>query len=124
MKKLSLLIFAFILFSCGGEKNDPLMFPSLTITNQHDILSIEEVSLTGYKFESLSINFNQSKTFRLSDGINGGMNNVNIVIKYGCGGRGWTKNTSVNFSNGNDTSITIVDPFDRGDGGCQDVGFE
>ena len=122
MKKL-ILLFVLFTFSCSGgddEENNP----SLTITNQNDIITITEINLVGYKFSSLNIGLGESKTFQLSSGLNGGMNDVNVSFSYSCGGRGWSGNTSLDFNKGKTTGLTLVDTFDRGDGGCRDVGYE
>jgi len=124
MKKV-ILLFVFVIFSCsGGGDDDVENNPSLTITNQNDIITITEINLVGYKFGSLNIGLGESKTFQLSSGLNGGMNDVNVSFSWSCGGRGWSGNTSLDFTEGNTTRITLIDTFDRGDGGCRDVGYE
>ena len=111
MKKLGLLLFSLILFACGGEKNDPLYFPSLTIENTDAVADeIIEFKLVGYEFLNLNIQAGTSKTFRLSDGINGGMSNVNIDFKINCNGpQSYYKSMSVNFTEGQTTTIRISD---------------
>ena len=68
MKNLLLLVlFIPLIFSCDKEgENDPLLYPSLTITNQSSIMSIHTVGLVGYSFENLSIGLDESKTFALT----------------------------------------------------------
>jgi|TARA_B100001093_G_scaffold93905_1_gene86077 hypothetical protein len=111
MKKLGLLLFSLILFACGGEKNDPLYFPSLTIENTDAVADeIIEFKLVGYEFLNLNIQAGTSKTFRLTDGINGGMSNVNIDFKINCNGpQSYYKSMSVNFTEGQTTTIRISD---------------
>jgi predicted small lipoprotein YifL len=111
MKKLGLLLFSLILFACCGEKNDPLYFPSLTIENTDAVADeIIEVKLVGYEFLNLNIQAGTSKTFRLTDGINGGMSYVNIDFKINCNGpQSYYKSMSVNFTEGQTTTIRISD---------------
>ena len=126
MKKLILLLlFIPLVFACGGEKNDPLYFPSLTITNNKSNIGIHTVSLVGYSFENLSINKGESKTFTLSNGIDGGLNNVNVQLTWSCGGKNnWRASKSLNFKDGENTSIDVVTSFVQGEGGCTDVILE
>jgi len=121
MKKLILLLlFIPLIFSCDKEgENDPLLYPSLTITNQSSIMSIHTVSLAGYSFENLSIGLDESKTFALTTGINGGLSNVSVQLGWLCGGKNnWTARKSLNFKNGENTTATLDDD---GQGGCLGV---
>ena len=127
MKKLILLLlFIPLVFSCSGSEDDnALLYPSLTITNQNSIISIHTVSLVGYKFENLSIGLNQSKTFSLSNGIDGGLDNVNVIAQWSCGGKNnWSTNKSITFKKGGVTTATLVSSFQNGGGGCRDVLLE
>ena len=119
MKKL-LFLFAFILFSCSSDEEHA----SFTVVNQKDIITITEISLVGYKFETLSIGLGESKTFVLDKGLNGGYDNVNVSFSWTCGGRGWSGNTTINFLDGQTNRIALIDTFgNNGGGGCRDVGF-
>jgi len=119
MKKV-ILLFVLVIFSCSGG-DDEENYPSLLVLNKNDIITITEINLVGYKFSSLNIGLGESKTFQLSSGLNGGMNDVNVSFSYSCGGRGWSGNTSLDFNKGKTTGLTLVD---SGDGGCRDVGYE
>ena len=121
MKKFFFL-FVFILFSCSSD--DDVGYPSLTITNENEIIIIHTVSLDSYKIENLSIGLHQSKTFTLLNGFNGGLDNVNVIVQWSCGGKNnWSKNKSLNFKVGDNTSITLISTFQNG-GGCIDVDFK
>ena len=111
MKKLFFL-FAFILFSCSSEVNDPLYFPSLTIENKDvSIEKVIEIRLVGYKFENLSIEAGTSKTFRLTDGINGGMSNVNVEFWVDCVTKAsYWKSMNLDFNEGEETKVRFADP--------------
>ena len=122
MKKL-IIIFLFIplVFSCSSSDGNP----SLTITNNKSNIGIHTVSLVGYSFENLSINKGESKTFTLSSGIDGGLNNVNVQLTWSCGGKNnWRASKSLNFKDGENTSIDVVTSFVQGEGGCTDVLLE
>tara|TARA_Y100000996_G_C22149850_1_gene489974 strand:- start:63 stop:440 length:378 start_codon:yes stop_codon:yes gene_type:complete len=122
-----LIILSFILFSCVDDEDElccePTLPMTLTISNQYDNISVRTVSLVGYEFEDIEIDFGQARTFTLDDGINGGYDNVNINVRYYCGARHWTKSVSKNFVEGENTTITLV-ACANGQGGCQDVCFE
>jgi len=110
MKKL-LFLFAFILFACGSDDygNAPMM--SLTIENKDAVAeSVIEVRLVGYEFLNLNITSGSSRTFTLSGGINGGISNVNVDMRVLCDNTvSYTKSMSVNFTNGENTTIRITD---------------
>ena len=58
MKKLGLLLFAFILFACSGSDDDSPI--TLTIDNKDAVAeSVIEVRLVGYEF--LNLNFFELK---------------------------------------------------------------
>ena len=110
-----------IVFSCSSSDDNP----SLTITNNKSNIGIHTVSLVGYSFENLSINKGESKTFTLSNGIDGGLNNVNVQLTWSCGGKNnWRASKSLNFKDGENTSIDVVTSFVQGEGGCTDVLLE
>ena len=79
MNKLLSLFPFFFLISCSSSPL-PKPTPSLTIVNQNSSFPIVEVSLAGYKFENLNITSGISKTFQLSNGIDGLWNTANIQI--------------------------------------------
>ena len=108
MKKL-LFLFAFILFACSSSDDDSIT--TLTIENTDAVADeIVEVKLVGYEFLNLNIQAGTSKTFNLANGINGGMSNVNIDFKINCNGpQSYYKSMSVNFTDGQNTTIRISD---------------
>ena len=104
-KLLSLFLFIFLI-SCSSSNDDTT--PSLTIVNQNSSFPIVEVSLVGYKFENLNITSGISKTFQLSNGIDGGNANVNVQIIISCGRQmPLYRNTTLDFST--NQTITIID---------------
>ena len=101
MKKLGLLLFALILFACGGEKNDPLFFSSLTLKNSYDELVFTQVSLPEYNFTA---NNSDVQTFNLTNGISS-MSNVKVDINFECISRDGSSVVLVNFYEGQTTII-------------------
>ena len=78
----------------------------------------------GYEFEDIKIDFGASRTFTLDNGINGGYDGVNVNVKFYCGARNWNGSVSKDFNEGENTTITVVDCFPNGQGGCTDVCYE
>ena len=118
-KLLSLFLFIFLI-SCSSPNDDTT--PSLTIVNQNSSFPIIEVSLVGYKFENLNITSGISKTFQLSNGIDGGNANVNVQIIISCGRQmPLYRNTTLDFST--NQTITIIDnkPDDTTPMNCGDA---
>ena len=119
-KLLSLFLFIFLI-SCSSSPL-PKPTPSLTIVNQNSSFPIIEVSLVGYKFENLNITSGISKTFQLSNGIDGGNANVNVQIIISCGRQmPLYRNTTLDFST--NQTITIIDnkPDDTTPMNCGDA---
>jgi len=109
MKKLIiLLLFIPLVFSCGSDDDSPI---TLTIDNKDAVAeSVIEVRLVGYEFLNLNIISGSSRTFTLSGGINGGISNVNVDMRVLCDNTvSYTKSMSVNFKNGENTTIRITD---------------
>ena len=109
MKKLIiLLLFIPLVFSCGSDDDSPI---TLTIDNKDAVAeSVIEVRLVGYEFLNLNIISGSSRTFTLSGGINGGISNVNLDMRVLCTNTvSYTKSMSVNFTNGENTTIRITD---------------
>ena len=118
-KLLSLFLFIFLI-SCSSPNDDTT--PSLTIVNQNSSFPIVEVSLVGYKFENLNITSGISKTFQLSNGIDGLWNTANVQIIISCGRQmPLYRNTTLVFDI--NQTITIVDskPDDTTPMNCGDA---
>jgi hypothetical protein len=100
--KRLVLVFSLFLFSCGGSDD---VIPSLTIKND-DGWTIIYVKLVGYEFDELDITAGTSKTFQLLNGINGGTDAVNVLVRWRCTNKKVANgNISVDFSN-NSATIT------------------
>ena len=120
MKKLLSLFLFIFLISCSSPNDDTT--PSLTIVNQNSSFPIVEVSLAGYKFENLNITSGISKTFQLSNGIDGLWNTANVQIIISCGRQmPLYRNTTLVFDI--NQTITIVDskPDDTTPMNCGDA---
>ena len=100
------LSLALSITSCEKEE-EKIIFPKLTVVNQHDKngIFISSVKLVGYEFNELHINNGASQTFNLDKGMPGGFSNINITITYTSPTRYISK--EVNFINGETTTITL-----------------
>ena len=101
MKKFLLLLLCCSFLNCGGSDD---VIPSLTIKND-DGHTIIYVKLVGYEFDTLDITAGTSKTFQLLNGIDGGTDAVNVLVRWKCNRGVANGNISVNFSN-NSATIT------------------
>ena len=121
MKVKFLICLTILLFTCSSDEQKP---PSLTIINNSNTDKvITNVSLVGYEFSNLNIEFGNSQTFILDKGMSAGYTNINVDINFMCGGRIWTASESVNFNNGNVTTMNFLHCFNTA-GYCRGVCFE
>jgi hypothetical protein len=103
MKKLLLLLLFIPLMSCSDD------FTTLVITNVDSEFPIVRVNLVGYEFADINITEGQTKSFDLSDGIDGGLTDVNVSIRISCSPQmPITRSRNLDFSSGL-ASITIID---------------
>jgi hypothetical protein len=126
MKKL-LYLFLAITVGCssGDDSSSNGVLSQLTIRNNtNSDFKINEISFVGYNFTDLNILNSQSQTFILEDGFVGGTSNININLRYTCGGMGWIMSDSVNFIEGDETSIEFVQCASGGSGYCREVCLE
>ena len=119
MKKgLFLILIMSMLFtitSCQKEGNVEIVetpsakYPNLLISNKtnEDNIYITSVQLVGYTFEPISIGNQESKNFQLNHGINGGYDNVKVVVHYKYGARSSWSDVKVNFKDGQTTKISL-----------------
>ena len=92
MRKLILLLLFIPLMSCSDDDDDSL----LRITNNtNEDFRITQISFVGYEFSDLNIQYGESQTYNLSDGLSVGSSNININISYICGSNGWTSSFNV-----------------------------
>lgn len=111
MKYLSVLFLSVILLtscksptcSCDVEADAPLLKVS---NNTCGIIS--SVSLVGYTFNNLAIEENDSKTFTLTDGIQAGLDDVNVNVQAYRSITGFNGDISVDFVSGQVTSISLI----------------
>ena len=106
MKKLSLLLFAFILFACSGS--DEEQYPTITVVNDtiEDNKKIRSISIGGYEFTGLNIEQGQSATYKLLDGISSSPSP--LTVTFFCGDRNWTvSNSTISLANGQTTTVTL-----------------
>ena len=106
MKKLTLLLFVALTFSCSSDDDRPLR---LTVGLDDDAYyEIYEITLAGNSFENISIPRGTSKTFTVSE-IPGGVQNVVVNFKMVCGTLAetlsyWSFTRTMNFN----TSKTVI----------------
>lgn len=91
------------------EENTEITYPTLKIVNQHGdkFHKIISVSLVGYEFKSLAINWGESQNFSLDKGMSAGYKDINIIITYGGSVARYSISDKVNFTNGKTTIITL-----------------
>ena len=88
VKKLTLLLFVALMFSCSSD-NLPLSM-TLTIDNQNPSINIEWVTLSGTEWRDIVITNGQSRTFDLSDvrwntiGTPDGNDNFTVSVGWRC----------------------------------------
>lgn len=99
MKKLGLLLFAFILFSCSSRDDETSY--TLTIKNSYNELVFTQVALPDYNFTP---NSSDEQTFNLNNGMSS-MSNVKVDINFYCMSRDGSSVVLVNFYEGQTTII-------------------
>lgn len=108
----ALVFIVLTMLGCSDSSNSPnsstapeLEFPSMKIINNSESASIKEVSLVGYSFNNLDINYNETQTFILDKGMPGGYININVIVRYDSIHMPIQK--KYNFANGLTTTITV-----------------
>lgn len=84
---LAILSLLFTFSSCDKDNNcEPCediktTYPTLEIVNQHgnDFFTITSVSLVGYDFNSVAINWGELQTFVLDKGMSAGYKDINVL---------------------------------------------
>jgi hypothetical protein len=121
MKVKFLMFLTILLFACSSDEQQT---PSLTIVNNSNTDKvITNVRLVGYEFSQLNIEFGSSQTFILDEGMSGGYTNINVEINFTCGARGWSASESVNFNDGDATTMNFLHCFSTA-GYCRGVCFD
>ena len=99
-------------------ENTTETYPLLKVVNQlnDDWRSINGVSLVGYQFSNLNIEYNgDSQTFVLDKGMSGGYEDIYVKVNYWrYSGHGTFVDIKVNFVKGETTTITL-----KGTSGCE-----
>ena len=118
MKKLLFLLLFIPLISCSDDDNDSL----LRITNDaNEDFRMTQISFAGYEFSDLNVQYGESQTFTLSEGLSVGSSNININTTYWCGSQRWTSSHTVDLNEGSTTSLSFVYDPDCGVGYCRAV---
>ena len=101
-KIIMLLVGLFILTITSCELPLEEKYPCLEIVNMCNCDVVTKVSLVGYTFDSLNIEYGESQKFYLTNGMPAGYENINVAISAK---RHITLNKKCTFSNG---KITIA----------------
>ena len=107
MHKLLFVFFglSFLLGCVGGEEEDSL----LRITNDaNENFRITQIRFLGYASNYLNIQYGESLTFDLSDGLSLGSSNMNIDITYTCDSQDWSSTFAINLNEGSTSSFDFV----------------
>ena len=124
MKNLGLLLFGLILLtSCKSPTDAIVADPILKVTNMA-CGAIISVSLVGYDFQDLTIGsyaFDPTlntrnkpfKAFELTNGIAGGLNDVNVNVISSAGFGSFFGEVTVDFVAGDTTAIKLVQTSDQ-----------
>ena len=124
MKNLGLLLFALILLTSCKSPNDAIVAdPILKVTNMA-CGAIISVSLVGYDFQDLTIGsyaFDPTlntrnkpfKAFELTNGIAGGLTDVNVNVISSAGFGSFFGEVTVDFVAGDTTAIKLVQTSDQ-----------
>ncbi len=124
MKNLGLLLFALILLtSCKSPTDAIVADPILKVTNMA-CGAIISVSLVGYDFQDLTIGsyaFDPTlntrnkpfKAFELTNGIAGGLTDVNVNVISSAGFGSFFGEVTVDFVAGDTTAIKLVQTSDQ-----------
>ena len=124
MKNLGLLLFALILLtSCKSPTDAIVADPILKVTNMA-CGAIISVSLVGYDFQDLTIGsyaFDPTlntrnkpfKAFELTNGIAGGLTDVNVNVISSAGFGSFFGEVTVDFVAGDSTAIKLVQTSDQ-----------
>ena len=103
----------FVISSSGCEKecicDNPPTYPSLKVQNQNtDDRRITAVELIGYDFDNLNIEIGESQTFVLDQGMPGGYDNINVVVRHRRANQiGSASTISVDFQNDVTKTVTL-----------------
>ncbi len=124
MKNLGLLLFALILLtSCKSPTDAIVADPILKVTNMA-CGAIISVSLVGYDFQDLTIGSyaydptlntrnKPFKAFELTNGIAGGLTDVNVNVISSAGFGSFFGEVTVDFVAGDTTAIKLVQTSDQ-----------
>ena len=107
MDKLLFVFFGLsFLFGCGGgEEEDSL----LRIANDADEdFRITQIRFLGYASNYLNIQYGESLTFDLNNGLSLGSSNMNIDITYTCDSQKWSSTFAINLNEGSTSSFDFV----------------
>ena len=104
MKKL-LLLSALLIFACSSDDNDSLF---MITNNTNEDFIINHISFMGYEFSDLNIQYGESQTYNLSDGLSGSSSNININIGYLCDTNVWNSTFNIDLIEGSTTSYEFI----------------
>jgi len=109
MKKLLVLLFLPLLFTCGSDDNssDPAETPyTLRVSENYDRISFTQVQLPGY---NIPMNGETNRVFTLDQGMPNGIADVKVTLYYDCtvNGVSTSRDIYVNFFEDQTTWINV-----------------
>ena len=109
MKKLILLLFIPLVFSCSSDDNssDPAETPyTLRVSENYDRISFTQVQLPGY---NIPMNGETNRVFTLDQGMPNGIADVKVTLYYDCtvNGVSTQRDVYVNFFEDQTTWINV-----------------
>ena len=119
MRKAIYLFLTVLIVACSGDGDSSLRI----INDANEDFRITKISMVGYEFSPLNIQFGESQTFNLSDGLSVGSSNININITAFCGDRNWTSSFAIDLIEGSTSTFNFID-CPTSNGYCRSVCLE
>ena len=105
MKKL-LLLSALLILACSSDDDNDSLFMITNNTNEDFIIT--HISFMGHEFSDLNIQYGESQTYNLSNGLSVGLSNININIGYFCDTNVWNSTFNIDLIEGSTASYEFI----------------
>ena len=105
MKKIYLLFFITLIFSCSSSDDESSKY-YIELNNSTSRVSFNQITLPGYVFSPT----NQQQTFTLDKGLSGGLNDVRVTLSGKCtvGNSNVSRDVFVNFLEDQPTIVLSI----------------
>ena len=105
MKKIYLLFFITLIFSCSSSDDESSKY-YIELNNSTSRVSFNQITLPGYVFSPT----NQQQTFTLDKGMSGGLNDVRVTLSGKCtvGNSNVSRDVFVNFLEDQPTIVLSI----------------